>query len=119
MAVSQSERTKKLIGGFMDLHNDGKTIKEIANHYNLSVWTVYNNLQTIADNNGVARDTLLEKVHKHHELKHSTNPKHEPIDIEKLHQNFSDIHDNVSNIIESIEKVLKEEKYICQDSMEK
>lgn len=60
----QSERVKKMLAGFMNLHEQGFSIPEIAQEFGLTSVTVYAYLQEIADNNGVTRESLLQQVHK-------------------------------------------------------
>ena len=57
-----SERVVRMKQNFMRLHNEGKTIKEIAEIYNLHYTTVYDYLQEIADANNMTRTDLLTRV---------------------------------------------------------
>ena len=55
-----STRVLEMQRNFIRLRNEGKSIAEIANAFNLSTCTVYLRLQEIADENGVSRKDLLQ-----------------------------------------------------------
>ena len=61
MATKQHERTLKMMENFISLHNEGYSIKDIAEKYDLSVSVVYRRLGAIAEKAGVSREELLEK----------------------------------------------------------
>ena len=66
---AQSERVRKLVnGGFMEYHNNGHTIQEIADTFNLSCRTVYMHLQDIALKEGVSRESLLRNKSSEHNV---------------------------------------------------
>ena len=63
-----SERVRRLVNhDFMQLHNEGCSIPEIAEKTSLDPSTVYGYLQTIADRNGTTRDELLQLHRKENE----------------------------------------------------
>lgn len=66
MANIQSERTLKMRQEFMELHQEGLNIKEIADHFDLSTGTVYALLDEIATAAGVSRESLLQRPHSAH-----------------------------------------------------
>ena len=51
MSKKASERVNLMKENFMRLHEEGKTIKEIANDFGITDRAVYLNLQSIADAN--------------------------------------------------------------------
>lgn len=109
--AERSERVNKLIRNFMEWHEDGKTIEEIADLCHVSIFTVYENLQEIADNHGVSRDSLLERPHKDHEvLSPRVSKKNEKINREELTKNFSDAISSISGIIAAIDKELEKQE---------
>ena len=57
-----NERTLKMMESYVKLHNEGHSVKEIAKMFNLSPFTIYDHLGEIAENNGVTRESLLERV---------------------------------------------------------
>ena len=66
MGKEISERVRLMKQNFMIHHEKGKNIYEIAKIYGLSHSTVYNNLQSIADENNVTRASLLERLSSKH-----------------------------------------------------
>lgn len=59
-----SERVVQLKKNFIELHEQGFTIPEIADKFHLGKSTVYRLLGEIAQENGVSRDSLLQEVHE-------------------------------------------------------
>ena len=55
-----TQRVQNLKENFMQYHNDGYTIPEIAKIFSVDDSTVYNNLDEIARANGVTRESLLQ-----------------------------------------------------------
>ena len=62
----QSERTLKMKEDFIELHNQGLDIKEIAERFNLNLTTIYHSLNEIAAKAGVSRESLLQRPHGPH-----------------------------------------------------
>ena len=60
----QNERTLKMKREFMTLHEQGLTVKDIAEKFNLNPVTVYHHLGDIAEANGCTRESLLKQVHQ-------------------------------------------------------
>ena len=56
-----NERTLKMMENFMDLHDAGYSVGEIAKKFDLSDSTVYGKLSEIAARAGVTRESLLDK----------------------------------------------------------
>lgn len=109
--TKQAERTIQMKLHFMELHEDGKTIKEIAAKYNITARSVYLHLQEIADENGVSRESLLDMVQKEHDVsKKHVRKKCEKVDPEELKKDFEGAIKHVNDIIEKIDIILKEEE---------
>lgn len=63
-----TDNVKNMINGFMHYHNQGKTIREIAEIFGVTSRTVYANLNIIAQNNNIeSREELLQHPHKLHQ----------------------------------------------------
>lgn len=62
MARKRSERTRKMIKQFYGLRNSGYSIRQIAEMFNLDPATVYSYLGEIAEQEGVDRNSLLDRV---------------------------------------------------------
>ena len=111
--ATESERVVQMKINFMKLHQEGWTIPEIADKYNLSRPTVYRHLEAIASQNGVTREALLQQVHQtpaywaHQSstLKVDGNQLLEKFDVAQ--KAFNGISDDISSIIEFIEEDLK------------
>lgn len=107
--MKKSMRTNIMIQNFMKYHNEGKTISEIAEACDVSIWTVYNNLDVIAKENGISRDSLLERVHRQHELKNGmVFTKHNNIDPKELKEDFQKVQENINKIIKQITQIIEE-----------
>ncbi|MBE6345527.1 MAG: hypothetical protein E7063_07590 [Spirochaetaceae bacterium] len=111
--MTQSQRVIQMKKGFMQLHEDGKSISEIAEVYHLHPRTVYSYLQEIADSNNVTRESLLPVVHKPHEMKNSTVRKcydDDAFDIKEVQASFASAITSVSNVIKKIDNILDNER---------
>ncbi|MFR6022014.1 MAG: hypothetical protein ACLUHC_03670 [Clostridia bacterium] len=108
-----SERMEQMKQGFLELRNAGKLFSEIAEVFGVSVWSIYDNLQEIADANGLSREDLLYRIHKPHVMS-STSQKVKNVDkhltVEELQKNFSDMLSITNYIISNIDKALQSEK---------
>lgn len=95
----------------MKCHNEGKTISEIAEIFGVSICTVYNNLQEIADKNKVSRDSLLLRVHKPHEIINGRKFEEQTeINPEVLLADFVEVEKRLGNIIETINNIIIQEE---------
>ena len=96
---------------YVQLHDDGYTPKEIAKQYNLSVWTVYERLNQIAEQSGRSRESLLERVViADHSGRNYTPVK--PIDRTGFEKNYNDALRKLEELIEMVKitaEVLEEE----------
>lgn len=105
-----SERVLAMKKGFMKQHEKGETISEIAEHFNVSIWSIYDHLQEIADENGVTRESLLQRVHKPHEIsKINKAREREKINPEELLTKLNESHKNLVEAIETIDDILEKE----------
>jgi predicted DNA-binding protein YlxM (UPF0122 family) len=93
---------------FMKHHEEGKTIKEIAELYNVSIRHIYTSLQDIADENNVSRESLLTNVHKKHKPLQNTKSAGQ-INPAEMKENFDGIINNAKIIIKKIDSILQEE----------
>lgn len=103
--MARTQRVENLLKGFMQLHKDGYSIREIADHYQVDFSTVYNHLQEIADANGVTRESLLsQKSSPHLNLHHPFRK--EKIDAENLKREFKKVDEHLDNLITEIDTIL-------------
>lgn len=63
-SVKIQDNTLQMKKEFVRLHRKGMTVKEIAERFDLSTWTVYHYLGEIAEENGLTREELLSKPKK-------------------------------------------------------
>ena len=97
----------------MELHEQGMTIAEIADHFHVSKFTIYDRLQEIADNNHVDRESLLTRVHKPHEMEINISPgPRSYINPDELLENYKTMIDISERILTDIKKVITEEETI-------
>ena len=102
--AKESQRMKDMKKNFMSLHEQGKSIAEIAKIYSLSQFSVYTNLQKIADANNVPRESLLAVVHSPHSS--FTRQKKEDFDYKKIQEYASSINNQIDSIIAAIDQAL-------------
>ena len=108
-----SERIKLMKHSFLELRNAGKSFSEIAKLFGIHVSSIYDNLQEIADTNGLSREDLLYRIHKPHVMSStSQNTKSitHHLTPEKLQQDFADLLVITDHIISNIDQTLKNEK---------
>jgi len=106
--ANKSVRMAELKKNFMKHHEEGKTIKEIAELYNVSKRHIYTSLQDIADENNVSRESLLTNVHKKHKPLQNTKSAGQ-INPAEMKENFDGIINNAKIIIKKIDSILQEE----------
>ena len=109
--AKESERMRQLKENFMSLHQQGCSIREIADKYDLSFSTVYKNLQDIADANNVTRRELLQHEKAPSErtiLKLEEKKVH--VDVAELQQGFKDAGEIIGFLIEEIDSILQSEQ---------
>ena len=109
--ATESERVVQMKANFMKLHQEGWSISEIADKYNLSKPTVYRHLESIASQNGVTREVLLQQVHQTptYWARQSTSLK---VDGNQLLENFDVAQQalkNISGDISSLITIIEED----------
>lgn len=94
-----SKRVQNFINGFMEEHQKGFSVIEIAEHFGISAQSGYNILDEIAKKYGVEREVLLQK-----------KPYKERIDkgITKAGYgvNMDDLRDSITNLTYETENML-------------
>lgn len=100
-----SERTRMMMSQFMSLHNQGYSISQIAEKFNLSKPTIYKYLEQIAQQEGVSRESLLQEIHTSpaYWLREEQRVK---IDIDQLSKNFIIAETALNKIISQIDLLL-------------
>lgn len=107
--TKESERTYIMKENFMMLHQQGLSISEIADRYNLSKITVYRHLQEIADKNGVTRESLLKVVKVPTPRQYKAEEARVKVGIEELKLGFKEVDTGISNLIAKIDEIIKED----------
>ena len=105
-------RVDRMKQGFMQFRNEGYSIEEIANYFDVAQMTVYNYLQEIAEENGVTRESLLYVPHKEHEAPDSRKEVKKPslINIDELNQKFENVIKETEGILYEVRNVLAAEE---------
>ena len=100
----RTQRTKNLCNKFMEYHEEGFSIYEIADIFDVHYTTVYAYLDEIAKANGVSRESLLTVPHE----KHSSHIpfKKEKIDLDKTKLQFSVLGKDIDKLIEKCNMLL-------------
>ena len=107
MATTYSERVNQLIEHFMEDHNQGLSVSEIADKHKVSTRTVYSHLNEIAKRNNRTREYLLQVPHKEHSS-HSTT--HKNIEKKKkIRSDFEDILTASRDLAKQLDHILREE----------
>lgn len=107
--AKESERSKQMRENFMELHEQGFSIPEIATKFNLEPSTLYHGLQKIADENNVERASLLQRVRTPSERAYKEEVKKIKVNVEDLKKHFSETKKSILTTITAIEKILEEE----------
>ena len=105
----ESEWMRLMKENFMELHQQGFTIPEIAEKYNLGKATVYRSLQEIADANGVSRESLLKVVRTPTERAYREEAKKVKVNVEELKNGFKEAGNLLDSLIGIIDETLREE----------
>ena len=91
------ERTLKMMENYVRLHEEGRSVSEIAKLYGLSASTVYGLLAEIANRAGVSRESLLEKPFTaDHSGRNFTPVK--PVNTMELERHFNEVLDNLKKV---------------------
>ena len=106
----QTQRVKALKENFMQYHNEGYTIPEIAKIFNVEPSTVYKNLDEIAKNNGVTRESLLQKAPYSPQLTSKAAYQKDKVDIEELQKSFTNLKNDLTEVINQLEIFLENTK---------
>lgn len=111
MAKAKSERVRRMIAEFMTWHNEGFSIYQIADKFQLSAHTVYQYLQEIADANGVTRKSLLQRVRSQTAktaLLEEERQVH--VSVQELTTDFANARSAIDSICNKIDNMLKQEE---------
>lgn len=118
MQTRPNERTLRMMESYVDLHNAGHTVAEVAKMFNLSESTVYARLGEIAKKAGTTREKLLfSPFEADHSGRNFTPVK--PIDPTKFHAHFDVLMGEIGSLkqevknsldeLELVEEILQEE----------
>ena len=106
--VSESVKTMKT--RFMQLHQDGYSIPEIADESRLSLSIVCRYLQDIADEKHVTREELLSVSHNGYNRTAAQKESRVKLDISELEEGFAKAQEEVEGLIDKINDILEEEE---------
>lgn len=95
---------------FMQHFQEGYNAQEIALKYNVSIWSMYKLLDGIAKANNVTRDSPLQRPHAQHQ-RHIIiyNLPKEPVNPEKLLEDYNETIQYLDNALSSIKSILQED----------
>lgn len=104
----REQRTEELINGrFMQLFNEGKGVKEISEITKISMRTIYNSLQIIAEINGLAREDLLIRVNKPHIVTVKSVKAKKEVEASALLKECNELINQVGSAIKKIDNMLE------------
>lgn len=102
-----NERTLKMMENYIKLHNEGHSVADIAKRFNLTTTTVYSKLEEIAKQNGVTRESLLERPFEaDHSGRNYTPVK--PIDPSSFRTHYGKAVAEVSAMKEAISRAIED-----------
>lgn len=105
-----SERVVSMKQHFMEYHEKGYSIPEIAKEFNLGFGTIYRHLQEIADENGTTREELLKIIQTPRSEK--TWRKEEEkvkINVKEMEEKFDDLINSIDGLVNKVHEILEEE----------
>ena len=106
----QTQRVKALKENFMQYHNEGYTIPEIAKIFNVEYSTVYKKLEEIAKANGVTRESLLQNAPYPPQITSKATYLKDKVDIEELQKSFTNLKNDLNEVINKLEIFLENTK---------
>lgn len=106
-----SETVNVMKQNFMALHNEGYSIPEIAQKFNLSKATVYRHLDEIARENKVTRDDLLQVIKPpYSERGFREEARRVRVDVKELRRGLEEAGNAIQGTIDLIDLIMKEEE---------
>jgi len=109
MSKKASERVNLMKENFMKLHEEGKSIAQIAATFGITGRAVYLNLQSIADANGVTRESLLSKPIASYTISKGHGGISKYVDVEELTSTYNTVIMQSELLIEKLDNILQEE----------
>ena len=111
---NKSERVRKMKENFMSLREQGMSFREIADKFSLHYTTVYAELESIAQANGVSRVSLLYEPHSKHSpaCKCTRTTLEEMVNIEETQSAFENAINDINTIIVNIDQIIEKDKEI-------
>ena len=104
--AKESERVRVMKENFMNLHNAGYSIPQIAEQHNLDKMTVYRHLQEIADANNVSRESLLQIVRSPSERAIQKEEERKArITVEELRQGYKEVGQGIDSLKAKISEI--------------
>ena len=109
------ERTLKMMENYIPLHNQGKSVEEIAELFDLDKSSVYRVLDRIAEQNGVSRESLLKRPHVEHTgYEKREGEAVEPIDSTDFMKLSEELFDAMEELGKAMKKHNKQQRKITE-----
>lgn len=105
----ETQRVKAMKENFMKYHNEGYTIPEIAEIFNVVPKTIYRCLDDIAKANGVTRESLLQKAPYPPHITSKAAYQRDKVEIEELQKSFTNLEHDLTEVINQLETILTKE----------
>ena len=112
MVRRESERVRAMKREFMNLHNEGLGIREIAEMFNLGISTVYFYLGEIAEKNGVRREELLSRIVNRKSVNRNLNEQDREVraTFEQVEAMLEEAHTSIEGASKKIDEILEEQQ---------
>ena len=104
-----SERVYLMKSNFMNLHEEGYSIPEIAEKFDLSYSTAYRHLGEIAQENGVTREDLLKIVQSPRSERRMIEEKEKiKLDTNEMLKEFDSLSSSIEALLSEVDQLLME-----------
>ena len=110
MAQKINERTLQMRKNYVQLWEQGCSVKEIAEKFSLSPRTVYSHLEVIAQESGYSREELLQRPHGEHLCYERKFEYVKPVDVDTIRKRFYSALEDIGTIKEMMKEFGEEEK---------
>lgn len=115
--MREDERTFKMKQGFVSLHDQGMSIKDIAEEFGVGLSSVYQNLGKIAASANRDRESLLDQPHKPHLTYDRQYVPLKKVDVDAYRQKFAVLKANCKELKQLLHEYVEKEEEAMQNGI--